>query len=284
MENAKKNIGSRFIWFREVFKKCFMLEGIYWRARIHMATGSNITNLKRRFVTLAASVLATLHTVPSLTVILNPLLYIMFFPVGVYALLTWPWPLLKDIPDPFSPGQSLYWLTYVYSIHSENPLLPSIFRWGVVDAAFVSGGAVLFILASATWLRYRGGVIKTGVYRHVRHPQYLGLILTALGLSIRASRPVSLLAWLTLVFSYIALASYEEAELIKSRGESYLSYMGETPFIMPFIKARLPQLLSPERPYRYLLITAMYVISSLAVIAVSRHIITSFRVNILKVF
>jgi len=233
--------------------------------------------VKRGLGSLAALILAALHAVPSLTVILNPLLYVMFLPIGIYAFLTWPWPLLKDIPDPFNPGQSLYWLTYMYKIDLEDSLLPSLSRWGAVDLALVIGGTAVFLFAFVTWLRGHRGLITTGIYGHVRHPQYLGFILATLGLSIRTLRPVSLLAWLALVFGYVALASYEERGLIKRHGEVYLDYMSRAPFLLPFFKVRLPSSLSPERPYRYVLLTVAYVVASLIVIAVSRNHVIALR-------
>jgi len=201
----------------------------------------------------------------------------MFFPFGIYAFLTWPWPLLKDMPDPFNPGQSLYWLTYMYNIPSEGSLLPSLSRWGAVDLALVVGGSAVFLIAFLTWLRGHRGLITTGIYGHVRHPQYLGFILAALGLSIRTLRPVSLLAWLTLTFGYVALASYEERGLIKRHGEVYLDYMSRAPFLLPFFKVRLPSPLSPERAYRYVLLTVAYIVASFIVIAVSRNYVVALR-------
>jgi len=233
--------------------------------------------LKRGLSSLVALILAAFHAVPSSTVILNPLLYIMFFPFGIYAFLTWPWPLLKDIPDPFNPGQSLYWLTYMYNIHLEGSILPSLSRWGAVDLALVVGGTAVFLLAFVTWLRGHRGLITTGIYGHVRHPQYLGFILAALGLSIRTLRPVSLLAWLTLAFGYVALASHEERGLIKRHGEAYLNYMGKASFLLPFLKVRLPPTLSPDRAHRYVLLTVVYVAASLIVTAVSRNYVVALR-------
>jgi len=243
----------------------------------YVVKNNHLTRLKRRLSSLVALILAAFHAVPSLTVILNPLLYVMFFPIGIYAFLTWPWPLLKDTPDPFNPSQSLYWLTYMYYTHLEGSLLPSLFRWGVIDLALVVGGTAVFLLAFITWLRSHRGLITNGIYRHVRHPQYLGFILAALGLSIRTLRPVSLLAWLTLVSGYVALASYEERGLIKRHGEVYLNYMGKAPFLLPFFKVRLPSTLSPDRAHRYVLLTVVYVAASLIVTAVSRNYVVALR-------
>jgi len=69
-------------------------------------------------------ILALYKIVPSVTVILNPLFFIMFLPVGAYAILAWPWTVLKDIPDPFHQGESLYWLTYIFRI-DDGIFLPS---------------------------------------------------------------------------------------------------------------------------------------------------------------
>jgi len=148
--------------------------------------------IKWFFIKFSAGVLALLNTVPSLLVILNPLFFIMFLPVGVYAILSWPWIILKDIPDLLHPGESLYWLTYAIKFDEENIIFPSLFRWGIVDLLLSIAGLIVFLVSFILWLMNikRGGdLITNGIYGFVRHPQYLGITLLTLGITIRSLRP-----------------------------------------------------------------------------------------------
>ncbi|MEM4482039.1 MAG: methyltransferase [Desulfurococcaceae archaeon] len=221
------------------------------------------------------------NILPSLAVILNPLLFIMFIPIGLYAFLTWPWPVLKDIPDPFRPGESLYWLTYAIQLNEEHGiLLPTIFNWGLIDLILVCAGSIIFVYSFTQWLinlKKRRGLMTGGMYRLVRHPQYLGLILLALGLTIKSLRPASIIGWITLLVSYLIMASLEEKSLINTYGERYLTYATKVPFLVPYIKFNLPDWLSVNKPWRYALFIAIWILSISLVIAIMRNYVFSLR-------
>jgi protein-S-isoprenylcysteine O-methyltransferase Ste14 len=231
-----------------------------------------IGKISRRIL---AGLLAFFNVVPSLTVIFNPLLFIMFFPLGMYAVLTWPWPILKDIPDPFHLGESLYWLTYVLKVQ-DDVILHSLFGLGFTLAAV---GSAIFLAAFIKWLSSlrKGGLITRGIYRVVRHPQYFGIIVLTLGISIRALRPVSFIAWLTLAFGYLILASVEEKGLLKTYGEKYVEYAETVPFMVPFLKLKLPGFLSSQRPYRYILLLALWITLTVALIISTRNMVLALR-------
>ena len=76
-------------------------------------------------------------------------------------------------------------------------------------------------------------VISTGVYSRVRHPQYLGAILSHIGASFLLSGYYSLLVSpLVLAINYI-LCWKEEQEMIKEFGEEYLKYREIVPMLVP---------------------------------------------------
>ena len=80
-------------------------------------------------------------------------------------------------------------------------------------------------------------VISTGVYSRVRHPQYLGAILSHLGGSLLFSAFYALLVSpLVIVINYI-LCWKEEQELIREFGEEYLEYRGVVPMLFPRIRS-----------------------------------------------
>lgn len=228
---------------------------------------------------LSAFILALVNLIPQVAVIVNPLLFIMFLPVGLYAILSWHWVALKDIPDPFHPGESLYWLTYAIKV-DENPLFPSLFRWGIIDSLLLAIGSAIFLAAFISWLiNLRGNreLLTGGIYGFVRHPQYLGVILLSLGLTIRSLRPISFIAWITLLFGYLVLASLEERNLIKIYGQRYEEYSRRVAFIIPCLKFSVPGWLSPRKPYRYLLFGVAWATLTIAVVAGMRNMVFALR-------
>lgn len=225
-------------------------------------------------------ILALANITPSITVILNPFLFIMFIPVGVYAILTWPWIILKDIPDPLRPGESLYWLTYAIMFDGENTFFPALNRWGLIDLFLLISGSIIFLASFIFWilnLRGGGGLITSGIYRFVRHPQYLGIILLSLGLTIRSLRPISFIAWITLLIGYLILASLEERSLFKAYGPRYKEYSKRTAFIVPFLRFNVPEWLSVKKPYRYMLFIALWFISVMIILVYMRNMVFALR-------
>ncbi len=78
-------------------------------------------------------------------------------------------------------------------------------------------------------------VISTGVYSRVRHPQYLGAILSHIGASFLLSAYFSLLVTpLVIVINWI-LCWKEEKELVREFGEDYLRYQEIVPMLVPRI-------------------------------------------------
>ena len=100
-------------------------------------------------------------------------------------------------------------------------------------------GFVIFIAACIQFLRRNGKVITTGLYSVVRHPQYFGIVVMTLGISIMCIRftwstdPEVLYVWLIQVLGYVLLAAYEEQYLIREHKREYQQYRDEVPFIFP---------------------------------------------------
>jgi protein-S-isoprenylcysteine O-methyltransferase Ste14 len=97
--------------------------------------------------------------------------------------------------------------------------------------------------------RKRRGLVTSGPYGLVRHPQYLGMILTTLGFTswsiwwlkntfgigfLNPSQTTMLFFFE--LFAYIFLANFEERYLIGNYGESYLDYRSRVPFLIPFLR------------------------------------------------
>ena len=93
------------------------------------------------------------------------------------------------------------------------------------------------------------GLITSGPYRLVRHPQYLGMILSTLGFTswsvwilnntfgigfLNATQTIGV--WFIELFAYILLAYVEEHYLFRNYGESFENYKIQVPFFIPFLR------------------------------------------------
>jgi protein-S-isoprenylcysteine O-methyltransferase Ste14 len=112
----------------------------------------------------------------------------------------------------------------------------------------------LFILIfSAVYLRAmkKEGLVTSGLYRLIRHPQYLGMTLSTLGLTswsvwvlqntfgIGFLSPLQTMGvWFIELAAYIVLASIEEMFLFKNFGECFENYRTQVPFMIPLVKTK----------------------------------------------
>ena len=118
---------------------------------------------------------------------------------------------------------------------------------GVLFACGVLAFAVGAVQIYASKLR-RQGSVQGGVYRWVRHPQYLALMVASFGMVLVWPRFLVLFGFVTVVFAYTALARAEERACLRQFPE-YAAYWARTgrflprPLEAPF--RRLPQ---PEGP------------------------------------
>ena len=76
-------------------------------------------------------------------------------------------------------------------------------------------------------------MVTEGIYRYVRHPQYLGLFLLITGLLIQWPTLISVLMAPILFWSYIRLARREEQEMEAKFGEEYRIYTAQVPAFIP---------------------------------------------------
>lgn len=135
----------------------------------------------------------------------------------------------------------------------------------IFDKGLIGAGLALLVY-SAVYLRRhkRAGLLTSGPYRVVRHPQYLGMILSTLGFTswsvwiltntfgIGFLTPAQTIAvWFLELFAYVAIASIEDHELHRRYGLSFEHYKRRVPFLIPFLKThheRLNLLLSIVLP------------------------------------
>jgi protein-S-isoprenylcysteine O-methyltransferase Ste14 len=142
--------------------------------------------------------------------------------------------------------------------HDAGHLLEMMFGWKtnphfgpfhILSFVFIIAG---FILISAAWkvlydAQQRRGLVTTGPYSYVRHPQYVGFILVMFGFLLQWPTILTLAMFPVLVFMYVKLARNEEREALASFGDDYRRYMAEVPGFIP----RLSRLFGGPARRRY---------------------------------
>lgn len=115
--------------------------------------------------------------------------------------------------------------------------------WGMYIniSLFITAFIIIFLGWKSIYKNYwsmekgTGKLVTTGIYRHIRHPQYTGFFLMTLGMTLEwATLP--LLIMLPVVFyMYIRLAKREESDMIQEFGDEYIKYMKNSKRFIPFI-------------------------------------------------
>jgi protein-S-isoprenylcysteine O-methyltransferase Ste14 len=78
-------------------------------------------------------------------------------------------------------------------------------------------------------------LVKTGMYRYVRHPLYFGLIIILLG-AVVYFQNYSTLIFVVTTFIYLPIGvSLEEKKLVVEFGQQYLQYKKEVKMLVPFL-------------------------------------------------
>ncbi len=145
-----------------------------------------------------------------------------------------------------------HWLADFFLPHMITP--PGAFLRAVRVAGsvlFVVGAAVFLICAGQVyWSKLaRRGPVVGGLYRWIRHPQYLALAATGLGLAILWPRFLTAVLWAVMAALYYALARDEERRMTARFGEQYGAYLARTGMFLPRpvegALARIPGLRRP---------------------------------------
>jgi protein-S-isoprenylcysteine O-methyltransferase Ste14 len=92
----------------------------------------------------------------------------------------------------------------------------------------------------------KDGLVTTGPYRFIRHPQYTGFLMITLGLTVFSywwlsntfgigwlSKEATVAVWFVQLGVYVALALIEESHLLKTFGEHYNTYKKTASFFVP---------------------------------------------------
>ena len=115
----------------------------------------------------------------------------------------------------------------------------------------VSFAGLFILIYSVLFLKFRKpeGLVRSGPYRYVRHPQYFGVIVFTANLTSRSFREtlgdvgwigpeLTLLLWIATILAYIVLARVEESHLSNKFGAQYEDYRRDVAFMFPFLRTK----------------------------------------------
>jgi protein-S-isoprenylcysteine O-methyltransferase Ste14 len=128
------------------------------------------------------------------------------------------------------------WLTAFFLPHMVVPPDAFLKALRVSGSVAFLGGGILFLVCAAQvyagkW--FRPGVAQGGLYRLIRHPQYVALALAAWGLAVMWPRFLTLTLFAIMLFLYFLLACDEERRMVNRFGESYQRYRSRTGMFLP---------------------------------------------------
>lgn len=115
--------------------------------------------------------------------------------------------------------------------------------WGVhlvmtISMALVAMGLALLAIGWVQVFGARDKLMTSGIYRFVRHPQYLGLILVVLALNIQWPTIPTLLMAPVLIVMYVRQARREDRDLEGRFGGAFARYASRVPAFVPRFRSR----------------------------------------------
>ncbi|MFQ5657106.1 MAG: methyltransferase family protein [Candidatus Methylomirabilales bacterium] len=157
------------------------------------------------------------------------------------------------------------WLTAFFLPHITYPEDLFLLALAYLGPILLGVGlAIFFVCAFQVYSAklIRRGVVSGGLYRYIRHPQYLGLAIAGMGLLLHWPRFIILVLYISMLFVYYLLARNEEERMLRRYGESYRRYMNRVPMFLPGNPGgRLFVKLAGGIEKRGLVLTLLYVVT-----------------------
>ena len=137
----------------------------------------------------------------------------------------------------FGSGESHLWAYALYRAGAW-PLGVGVHVVMTVSMALIALGMALLAVGWAQVFGARHELMARGIYRFVRHPQYLGLILILIAFNIQWPTLLTLVMAPLLIVAYVRQARREDAELKARFGEEFTRYAARVPAFIPALRRR----------------------------------------------
>ena len=151
------------------------------------------------------------------------------FPLTIYLLSGWPGSRFLHVES--LPHDVGHVLEMMFDWRANPPL--GVFQ--IASTVLILGGNLLLVAAWSVLhkAQQRRQLARTGVYAHIRHPEYVAFVLVMSGFLLRWPTLITLAMFPVLVFVYVRLARREEQEALAQFGEAYRRYLAATPAFVP---------------------------------------------------
>lgn len=138
------------------------------------------------------------------------------------------WIVGKNLPEGILWGHTLfssigYWGMYINYICAIIALFLILNGWRNIYKRY--------------WSKEEGtrSLVKSGVYRYIRHPQYTGLLLLSFGMIAEWATIPLIIMYPVMIGMYVRLAKKEEKDMLEEFGNQYREYMKDTKMFIPYI-------------------------------------------------
>lgn len=148
------------------------------------------------------------------------------FPLTIYFLTSW---LGSNYPaaDPFSHANG-HLLGVFFGVQSDHGTVLHM-----LSNILIIGGAIMISSGWNAIHQGKGKMVTTGLYKYIRHPQYVGFIAVIVGFLVQWPTLVTVIMAPVLIIRYILLAKKEERKAIDEYGDSFRDYMQRVPAWIP---------------------------------------------------
>ncbi|MGD8227831.1 MAG: isoprenylcysteine carboxylmethyltransferase family protein [Desulfobacteraceae bacterium] len=110
--------------------------------------------------------------------------------------------------------------------------------FGMIAGTWITLAGILLVLLGWRKIHKAKGLVTDGIYRYIRHPQYVGLFLIMFGWLIHWPTLLTLILFPILVAVYYWLAMKEEKGLEEAFGREHERYKARTPRFFPRLITR----------------------------------------------
>ncbi len=214
-------------------------------------------------------------------ILLIPTLMWIYSPIiaGILFAMVWMFPVAFTSWWLFAFVGNKNWVLGIIAVNDQMIIL-------IVFEFLIFGiGLVLFIWGVVLIARAKlkkTGLVQTGPYKYIRHPQHLGLILMTLGISLYIPwtadtfiRVGEILSWSLFTLILFIISDREERKLVKIYGDEYNSYRLTTGFFFPrlFAKRKHRKKIEEIKYWRRYIFTAIAYVCSILLIRLLVYIL-----------
>ena len=130
---------------------------------------------------------------------------------------------------------TLFFLFTLSPVSSINPF-GIVLIWAGIILRFLSVKALGKNFKTVVTVQDEHPLIKTGIYRYLRHPSYTGSWMTLTGIAVALGNPIGIaIAAVLPLAAYLWRIRVEEAALTKQFGNEYENYIKKTYALVPFV-------------------------------------------------